>query len=157
MAVVRRAKIRPTLPRSRRVVSGLSPRDFRDYLLHRAALMAPADVEVLVDEAIPLRRRAVSDGTDRPTFRRQVELALDLLTDHVRDRCPQIPYHTVSLLAAALFYYRDPMDVIPDFVPKVGLGDDALMMAFACKEAAAGIERYRVARESPTPRRRTRK
>ncbi len=116
-------------------------------------MMAPADVRTLVAQAAALRKRAMRDGIERPAFRRQVEEALDLLADHVAGRCPQIPYLTVASLAAALFYYLDPIDVIPDFVPDVGIGDDALVLRLAFKDAADGIARWERAR-TVTARRR---
>jgi uncharacterized membrane protein YkvA (DUF1232 family) len=128
----------------------LRPSDFLDHLRRRAALMAPTDIETLVSQASALRRRAVTDGRQRPAFQREIELALDVLSDHAGGRCPQIPYSTVALLAAALFYYLDPLDVIPDCIPVVGTGDDALVMALACREGAAGLERYCVWKGVPT-------
>jgi uncharacterized membrane protein YkvA (DUF1232 family) len=49
----------------------------------------------------------------------------------------------VTLLTAALLYYLEPVDVIPDIVPGVGTVDDRLFMAFAFYEGADGIARYR--------------
>ena len=37
--------------------------------------------------------------------------------------------------------------MIPDFLPGVGASDDALVLAYAYKEGADGIERYRAWRE----------
>lgn len=127
--------------------------DFRRHLRARAALMAPADVRTLVAQAALLRRRAARDGVARPAFRRQVDEALALLADHLAGRSPQIPYSTIGTLAAALFYYLDPIDVIPDWVPGVGTGDDALVMRLAFKDAAAGIERWERARTITARRR----
>jgi uncharacterized membrane protein YkvA (DUF1232 family) len=118
-------------------------RDFRQHLLRHAAEIAPADVTALLARGPALRRRAVVDGRTRPALRRDVELALALLRDHAAGRIPHVPYRAVTLLAAALFYYLDPLDVIPDFVPGVGTADDALMLACAHAEGADGVRRYR--------------
>ena len=73
----------------------------------------------------------------------RIRLALDLLEDHAAGRCSQIPYHTVAVLAAAVFYYVDPVDVVPDIIPKVGTSDDGIMLELAFRLAAPGIDRYR--------------
>ena len=75
-------------------------------------------------------------------FRGQLELALDCLRDHVDHKCPQIPYATISLVAAAISYFSEPLDVIPDFLPRIGNLDDAAVMGMACELGGAGLQRY---------------
>jgi uncharacterized membrane protein YkvA (DUF1232 family) len=128
--------------RRRETVTGLRPRDFRSYLLTHASQIAPADVRALVARSASIRAMAREDGGRHPRLRRQVEVGLALLADHVADRCPQIPYRAVSLVAAALFYYVEPVDVVPDVIPGAGSSDDALMLELACREAGAGLTRY---------------
>ena len=72
----------------------------------------------------------------------QLNVALDCLHDHVAGACPQIPYHTISLLAAAVYYFTDSLDVIPDFLPRIGRLDDAVVMAMAFRLADPGVRRY---------------
>jgi uncharacterized membrane protein YkvA (DUF1232 family) len=120
----------------------LQASDFRSYLLEQAAIMAPADVDAALSEAEEARRRVTDDAGHHPLLERQVEMTLCLLDDHVGERCPQIPFQTVALLTAALFYLLNPNDVIPDIIPRVGTSDDALVFELAFELAAAGIERY---------------
>lgn len=122
---------------------GLRANDFQRHLHSKADQIAPADVRTLVAQADDVRRRIAIDAEGRPTFRQQVEMALDLLGHHVADDIPHVPFRTVALLAAGLLYYLEPVDVIPDFVPGIGTVDDRLFMAFAFYEGADGIARYR--------------
>jgi hypothetical protein len=46
------------------------------------------------------------------------------------------------MLAAALFYYLEPMDVVPDFIPRAGTADDALVLDIAWRLCSAGVQRY---------------
>jgi uncharacterized membrane protein YkvA (DUF1232 family) len=133
--------------RPRRKTPAIRLRDFRSHLLRHAAEIAPADVTALLARAAEMRRRAADDGRTRPTLRHDVELALALLRDHAAGSIPHVPYRTIGLLAAALYYYLDPVDVIPDFVPGVGTADDALVLAYAYEEGADGVHRYRAWRE----------
>lgn len=55
----------------------------------------------------------------------------------------------MSLLATALYYYLAPMDVIPDFIPRAGTADDAIVLDIAWRLAAPGIRRYLDARDVP--------
>src|SRR5262249_14888403 len=107
-----------------------------------AAAVAPADVTALVARGTVVRRRLAGERHLHPELAQRGNVALDLLSDHARGACPQIPYHTISLLASALLYYLAPMDVIPDFIPRIGTADDALVLDIAWRLAAPGSQRY---------------
>ena len=105
-------------------------------------MIASADIESLLTLDKRAREKAANDSTTHPRLQWQLELALQLLADHAHNQCPQIPYHTVSLLAVAVLYYLNEMDAIPDWLPGVGTADDALVFELAFELGAAGIERY---------------
>src|SRR5262245_19281922 len=116
--------------------------EFERHLLAHAALIAPSDVTALVGRSAEVRRRLVADRAVHPSLGEHARVALALLSDHAAGACPQVPYSTVGLLATALLYYLAPMDVIPDFIPRVGTADDALVLEIAWRLAAPGIQRY---------------
>jgi uncharacterized membrane protein YkvA (DUF1232 family) len=120
----------------------LSGADFEHHLIRHAATVAPADVTALVARSSIVHRRLVGERAVHPELARRGSVALALLTDHASGACPQIPYQTISLLASALLYYLAPMDVIPDFIPRIGTVDDALVLEIAWRLAAPGIQRY---------------
>lgn len=136
-----------TLPRHRtsraqRTTALLTPEDFERHLLTRAAVIAPADVTELLARSDLVRQRLSGERAVHPVLAQRARVALHLLADHARGACPQIPYQTVSTLTTALFYYLEPMDVIPDFIPRAGTADDALVLDIAWRLCAAGIQRY---------------
>lgn len=117
--------------------------DVRTIVTDLAATVAPEDVVDLLGHAEELRARAAALDTPHVRlFRAQLDLALQCLADHVAGDCPQIPYWTISLLAGAVRYFSDPLDVIPDFLPQVGQLDDALVLAMAFRLAEPGLRRY---------------
>lgn len=121
----------------------LQPADVRAILFDLANRLAPADVTAFVADADTLRAQAAGLGSaDPPRLRDQLNLALDVLRDHLDGTCPQIPYYTIALLAAAVCYFSEKLDVIPDFLPRVGRLDDAAVMAMACQLAYDGLQRY---------------
>ncbi len=113
----------------------------------------PADIDDLLGSEDALRARAARlDGNAGKLLGAQLELALACLRDHAAGRCPQIPYFTISLLTAGLAYLVDELDIIPDFLPKIGTLDDALVMAMAFRFAEDGLRRYCTWKEiDPTP------
>jgi uncharacterized membrane protein YkvA (DUF1232 family) len=130
---------RPAAPRSK---SLLQPSDFTSYLREKAEQLAPGDLQSLLAQTDTLRQRLVTDCGAHPRMQRQTELALRVVSDHAAGHCPQIPYYTVSLLAVALLYFADPLDVIPDWIPGVGTSDDALVFELAFQLGQPGVERY---------------
>jgi len=117
--------------------------DIRRIVLDAANQIAPADVVTLMAREQEFRTRADDLATMGMTlFRDQLDLAFDCLRDHVSGASPQIPYFTISLLAAAVCYFGDVLDAIPDFLPNIGELDDAAVMAMACQLGADGLRRY---------------
>lgn len=136
-------------PKSSRSAT-LRLRDFEEHVFAAAAQIAPADVTALLAQAQLLEGRLTAERGAHPTLGQRGRVALHLLNDHHRGACPQIPYYTVGLLTAALYYYLDPMDVVPDFIPGAGTADDALVFEVAWKAASAGIERYLASKGLPS-------
>ena len=115
----------------------------RRAVLELANTLAPADVGDLLAEEKMLRERALRLGrAPGRILRAQLDLALSCLGDHVAGACPQIPFYTISLLAAGVAYLAEKLDLIPDFLPRGGTLDDALVMALACQLADDGLRRY---------------
>jgi uncharacterized membrane protein YkvA (DUF1232 family) len=117
----------------------LRKQDFSSYLETKARELAPRDVEVLLLQADKARESAfrLSDRIGR-----RMGLAIELLADHHSGECPQIPFYTISLLAEAVYYFLDPNDVIPDWIPDIGRLDDALVLELSFELAADGVRRY---------------
>ena len=133
-------KARRSTPRQQPL---LERSDIRTILYELANRVAPADVTTLMQGERELRRRGADLQSDElRLLSEQLDLALDCLRDHVDGACPQIPYYTISLLAAAVSYFADELDVIPDFLPRVGHLDDAVVMALAYELARDGLRRY---------------
>lgn len=126
----------------------LKSTDFSTYLMEQAALMAPGDVETTLSQREQAAEKAAQDASIHPRMQRQVDVALQLLSDHDAGACPQVPFQTISLLTAAMLYLLNPMDVIPDWLPG-GTSDDALVMELAFEMGAPGIERYCTWKEIP--------
>jgi len=129
--------------KARRSEPVLGKADIRRILLELVVTLAPADIAELMAREEEVRGRVAELSPTRfAQFRRQLELALDCLRDHLDGRCPQIPYYTISLLAAAVWYFGDALDIVPDFLPRIGNLDDAAVAAMAFQLGHKGIVRY---------------
>ena len=61
-----------------------------------------------------------------------------------------VPWRTIILASAALIYFVDPFDLIPDFVPVIGYLDDATVIAFVVESIRRDLDKF-LAWENPTP------
>jgi uncharacterized membrane protein YkvA (DUF1232 family) len=120
----------------------LSATDFRRYLLKQAVQIAPGDVESLLARRGAIEAKINQGCGGHDLLQAQLRFALELVSDHADGSAPQIPFHTVGLLTAALLYFMNPVDVIPDLIPRIGTSDDALVVELAFELGARGVERY---------------
>ena len=128
--------------RARRSEPLLQPSDFTAYLRSHAEQIAPRDLLNLLADAKALRAGAAREISRHPRVQHLSDLALQILTDHARGRCPQIPFYTIAVLTVALLYLSDPLDAIPDWIAGIGKTDDALVLELAFAIARPGVERY---------------
>ena len=101
---------------------------------------ACSDAEALV------RRIAADERTLRRDFWRKLKrlvgrlpFAEDLLAAYYCAFDRQTPLKVKAALVGALAYFVLPTDVIPDFLPVIGYGDDAAVLAAAIKLVASHI------------------
>lgn len=82
------------------------------------------------DEVIPPRGgTAVQIRTLARDLTLLVPNIVKLLARLVKD--PRVPRRSKLLVGAMLAYVASPIDILPDFVPVVGMADDVLLMAYA--------------------------
>jgi len=60
-----------------------------------------------------------------------IELFFSLLKSFINGEYRRVPWFTIAAVTVLLLYILNPLDIIPDFVPMVGLLDDATVVS-AC-------------------------
>lgn len=131
---------RPARPRQEELV--LERGDLERIVADLACTVAPADVATLMEHEQELRERVATLDRRFGLLKRQLTLLLDCLHDHLAGRIDQIPYSTIAHAAAAVLYFGNEFDLLPDFLPHVGRLDDAAIVAIACERVAEGLRRY---------------
>ena len=76
-------------------------------------------------------------------IREYVPLFIELVRSYIKGEYKQIPTGTVVAIVAALLYFFSPLDVIPDFIPGVGLIDDASIIGLCLVSLKADLDEYR--------------
>lgn len=125
-----------------RATTLLTRRDLEHIVDELACAVAPPDVEGLLHKEKQLRAQIAELDDELKWLGRQLSLLLDCLRDFHTKRCPQIPFSTVALSAAAILYFANEVDLVPDFLPRLGKLDDAAVVTVAMERARKGLERY---------------
>ncbi|HEX2786943.1 MAG TPA: YkvA family protein [Ignavibacteria bacterium] len=72
----------------------------------------------------------------------QVKLGMQMMKDFKAKRYTQVPWRTVGLITAALLYFINPLDIIPDILPIFGYTDDAVAFAAIFKSIQTDLKNY---------------
>jgi uncharacterized membrane protein YkvA (DUF1232 family) len=73
---------------------------------------------------------------------RQLTLSLQMLKDYKTKAYVDIPWRTIALVVAAILYFINPFDIIPDFIPFIGYMDDVVAFAAIFKSAQTDLINY---------------
>jgi uncharacterized membrane protein YkvA (DUF1232 family) len=66
-----------------------------------------------------------------------------MLKDYASGDYRSIPQRTILAATVAVLYVLNPFDLVPDFLPGVGLADDAAVVAFVLRAIQRDIHDYR--------------
>jgi uncharacterized membrane protein YkvA (DUF1232 family) len=75
-------------------------------------------------------------------FIKQIKLSLSLLKDFRNKSYTQVPWRTIALLSAAVLYFINPFDIVPDILPVFGITDDAILFLTVFKSIQSDLEKY---------------
>ena len=97
-------------------------------------------------EAAGLVRRAAGVATRRRAALARVWDDLMTLLQMVgcwaRGECRGAPLKTILSALAAIVYLVNPFDLIPDFIPGLGLIDDAAVIAFVANSIRSDLDEF---------------
>ena len=110
----------------------------------------------LIREAI--NKSGGLSGANISAFRDQLSIVTRLLKAYASGEYRQLPWKTLIRIIAVLIYFVSPIDILPDFLPIVGLTDDIALMLWLFSGIKDDIEKFRqwehttASSGGPTPR-----
>ena len=84
----------------------------------------------------------IMKSADLSKFYKDVKLFFAMIKDYFDGKC-ELPVRTVVAIGVALIYVLSPIDIIPDFIPVVGLLDDAFVLKLCLDFIEDDIEEYK--------------
>jgi uncharacterized membrane protein YkvA (DUF1232 family) len=133
---------RAEAPRTPAGRSRVDERVARRTLYSAAAEVEERDVAELVERASEIDRKLESvPGRLRRTVR-QVRLLFELIGDFWRGDYRKVPWLAITMAAAAVIYFLNPFDLIPDMIPIIGYLDDAMVVGLAVLALEDDLKAY---------------
>ncbi|MDO4765602.1 MAG: DUF1232 domain-containing protein [Eubacteriales bacterium] len=71
-----------------------------------------------------------------------VPVFVSLLRSYAKKEYTNIPVASIISIIGALIYYLSPIDIIPDFLPGVGLADDAAVVTVCLSFVKSDVDDY---------------
>ena len=71
-------------------------------------------------------------------------LLSSLVKDYWKGRYRKIPYKAIAGIAFTILYVLNVVDLVPDFIPGLGLLDDATIVGLCLKMVSTDIEQYKI-------------
>lgn len=139
----RRGRAGPVTPHKKKP----APEVPDERVLKRHLFSAAADVEKKDVRRLVQNREQFDDKLqDVPGRLRKFVLQLRLLFELVQDwwsgEYKKVPWLTIALAAAAILYFINPFDLVPDVIPVVGYLDDAAVVALAVVALQEDLKEY---------------
>lgn len=70
------------------------------------------------------------------------KLMFDMLKDYRKGTYRKVPWLTISAIAFSLLYVLNPLDIVPDFIPGLGLVDDLSVFTLALRLVTTDLDLY---------------
>ncbi len=112
-------------------------------LFRKAKKVAASQDQAAVLSATKSLVANVRGSKKTPNFVLEAIAALEDLTQIIEDKDYAAPQNVVNQVVAALAYFVNPEDLIPDHIPVLGFLDDAIMIKFVEDEFKHELWAYR--------------
>lgn len=100
-------------------------------------------VKILLADVKDRIDRINNNSEERTSFIYQIQVIIRMLRAHFKGQYNAFSTSTILTLVFALVYFITPIDLIPDFIPGLGLTDDISLVYLIFKSFADDISRFR--------------
>lgn len=99
------------------------------------------DVLKVMDRASDIKQKVIGSNLLK-RFSNDVKLLLAMIKDYWNGVYRKMPWWVIAAVVFALLYVLNPIDLIPDIIPVLGLTDDAAVLALCLAMTEKDIHKY---------------
>ena len=99
------------------------------------------DVSGILDKEEEIMRKARGP---LEKFAHNIELLFSVVKDYANGTYREIPWTTIAGIIGTLVYIFSPIDLIPDFIPVLGLMDDAAVLGVCLTGIGMDLKKYEI-------------
>jgi uncharacterized membrane protein YkvA (DUF1232 family) len=77
-------------------------------------------------------------------FANNIKLLFSFVKDYASGKYKEVPWTTIAAIIGSLIYVFSPIDLIPDFIPVLGLTDDAAVLGLCLAGIASDLKKYEI-------------
>jgi len=130
------------LPVGVREMKKLSKEHAKEELKRKAEGVTEQDLAKVLDKKKAIEDKFKSSGP-LGRYIEDMKLLFSLIRDYVNGSYREIPWYSIAAIATALLYVLNPIDLIPDLIPLVGLIDDAVILAKCLSMVESDLHTYK--------------
>lgn len=129
----------------------INPEQAKKELTNRAKKIKEIDLKKILEKRKSIEEKLRKNSTIG-TYIDKVKMMFSLVRDYRNGTYTRVPWKTIAAVGGALLYVLTPFDLIPDFIPVVGLLDDAGVLAACLALVGDDLEAYEkwTAAQKPT-------
>lgn len=94
----------------------------------------------LIDEAV---HKARNEDSGTKEFKSNLKISISMFKSFLSGEYRNISKRTIISIVAAILYFVNPFDVVPDFIIYAGYIDDALVFSMLLRSIKKEIENYK--------------
>jgi uncharacterized membrane protein YkvA (DUF1232 family) len=114
----------------------------REYFEKGTSNVSDKDVKKAAESADKLKEK-LKNSKNLSKFFDELILLTSLMKDYWKGKYRKIPYKAIAAIAFTILYVLNVVDVIPDFIPGLGLLDDATIVGLCLKLVSYDMEQYK--------------
>lgn len=115
----------------------------KDYVERESDKMDASDL----DKALSNEGKITDRSKRWEKYKDQIKLLFEMLRDYKKGNYNDTPWRSVAGITFALLYILNPLDLVPDFIPFIGLLDDLTVFTITLNLIGKDFDNYKMWRK----------